>query len=852
MNPLAIRIAADIEAFKANMEEMKLRLETNAKAMSRMSSAFDGTKVIENANAMVLAIGKIGGASVLTEAEQRRVNAAVTEAINKYQVLGREAPAELLALRDATNKVETATKQVEAPVESLTSRLKGLAGTLGIAFTGAAVVSGIKSLISNTFEYAETIKDTSAKLAISMEATQRFKFAAEQTGASLENVSKSILKLSQGVAGGDKGLKEALESAGVQFESLKGMKPEDAFNVVAEAIAKIPDPMTQADVALAAFGKSGAELLPALREGFVDIGREVKVMSDATINALDSAKDKWEEFSNKVTVATGGIVAKILGMMEKIAPSMQLLLTLAGQFDAANMWSVFVAGADKAKVSVDALTASQQSYVDALIKTFGIDAVKEFAKGDAAMTAYLKTLEKVPPVVDSAGASHTRAAKEVDKFRMSLPGVTEAVSVREFFDSLRVGADSFTVSLPGVTARMDDFVNSIRVGTDEIESYVMTLPGVAAQSAAGFVDSLEARNDDISSIGQRWAEGLAGAFSRALEGLGQIIVGAIQGGGNVAQAAFASIGQSLGSDLGRAIAQGIGGTLGQFLGSFAGPLGALLGQGLGGLFDRIFGNEGRDNIVSFANSRGGFDALRQQMLILGDEGERLWINLTQNARGPAQVQAAIQAIIEAFARQEEAARNAAQAVEDGANQEIDATLAVKKVMQDKIDVLDGQRESVFNSIRDELEAPEYDEAGNRIYGVIEAQGIARLAEIDRQKEELAAQMAEAASKVMDQAVIVRDGIEELFRNPISLIFDASQLDAILRGLPNGPGIGGGVIGGGLTPTGVGPGSFSIPSGPSTRTGTMTINVISQLDGRTVAQNQVKYIPSELDFIGARR
>src|SRR5688572_21939898 len=105
MNPLAIRIAADLKAFKANMAEMKTQLETNAAAMKRMASAFDGSKVIGDANAMVKAIHDIGGASRLTESEQKRVNAAVTEALAKYQALGRSAPAELIALRDATQKV---------------------------------------------------------------------------------------------------------------------------------------------------------------------------------------------------------------------------------------------------------------------------------------------------------------------------------------------------------------------------------------------------------------------------------------------------------------------------------------------------------------------------------------------------------------------------------------------------------------------------------------------------------------------------------------------------------------------------------------------------------------------------
>jgi hypothetical protein len=601
----------------------------------------------------------------------------------------------------------------------------------------------------------------------------------EQTGASLENVSKSVLKLSQGIDGGDKSLKAALLAAGVEMDSLRGKKPEEAFDIVAAAIAKIPDPMTQARVALEAFGKSGTELLPALREGFVDIGKEATVMSDKTIEALDRAKDKWEEFANKVTVATGGIVAKILGMMEKIAPAMQLMFAVTGQRDAAEMWAVFAKGADKANESVKALTASQKSYVDALIKTYGIAAVKNMGPD---IDAYVESLKRVPPAADSAGTSISRVAKENDKLKQSLPGVKESDGVRAFFDTLRVGNDQLLMSLPGVTARMDDFVNSVRVGNDQIEESMMTLPGIAEDSAAGFMAALEARNDDLRSMGARWADALLSSFGDALSGLGGIIVGALQGGGDVGRSALAHIGSSMGSDLGAAIAKGIGGSLGKLLGGLAGPLGSLLGGAVGGLLDKVFGkNQGREDAKGFASMFGGFDALREKMLVLGDEGDKLWIALTQNTKGPAHVAATIKLIEEAFRKQEEAAKNAAKAVEEGSKREIDATNKVKQAIQQKIDVLESEHASVFNSIKDELDAPEYDEAGNRIYGVIEAQGLARLEEIEKQKAALSEQMAEASAKVVDQAVICREGIEEIFREPIRLLFDASDLERFMGG-----------------------------------------------------------------------
>jgi hypothetical protein len=135
-----------------------------------MGESYSGAATISQANAAMLAVQSLGGTTKLTDAEQRKLNSTLTEAVAKYQALGQQAPPDMLKLRDAT-------RQVEAPTSTLTDKMRGLAGAMGIAFGSAVVIAGIKSLIANTFEYAETIKDTAAKMGVSMEATQRWKFA---------------------------------------------------------------------------------------------------------------------------------------------------------------------------------------------------------------------------------------------------------------------------------------------------------------------------------------------------------------------------------------------------------------------------------------------------------------------------------------------------------------------------------------------------------------------------------------------------------------------------------------------------------------------------------------------------
>lgn len=163
---------------------------------------------------------------------------------------------------------------------------------------------------------------------------------------------------------------------------------------------------------------------------------------------------------------------------------------------------------------------------------------------------------------------------------------------------------------------------------------------------------------EAPGFGQRLAGAMSKGFSAGLAGLGSVIVGAIQGGGSIPRAAFASLGGSIGGEIGTTVTSSLTKSLGKGLagaiGGAMGPLGALLGNAIGGLFGKVFGSAGRDSVKDFAASMGGFDALRAKLVPLGDEGERLWRTLTQGVgkNNPQQAAAAIKAIEDALARAE--------------------------------------------------------------------------------------------------------------------------------------------------------------------------------------------------------
>ena len=168
--PLIFRVAANLTELRSNLAEMKLQLETTKASMERMTKAFDGSKLIADGNALVAVVEGLGGASKLTEAEQRRVNATLQESLAKYKVLGREAPASMLALEKATAGAVRETEKA-----SMSASRFGVVA--GVAFAAAQaglrlLMTGVRSLgsafVAGAIDMNATLESSTLRFAALM------------------------------------------------------------------------------------------------------------------------------------------------------------------------------------------------------------------------------------------------------------------------------------------------------------------------------------------------------------------------------------------------------------------------------------------------------------------------------------------------------------------------------------------------------------------------------------------------------------------------------------------------------------------------------------------------------------
>lgn len=145
-------------------------------------------------------------------------------------------------------------------------------------------------------------------------------------------------------------------------------------------------------------------------------------------------------------------------------------------------------------------------------------------------------------------------------------------------------------------------------------------PGLATSLSATTMKGMGA------SAGISLGKSLRDSFKGALTDLPNVIMAALQGGGNVGKAVGGLFGTSIGQVLGEGIAKSIGGTLGKTLGSVIPGIGTLLGSLAGGAIGKLvgglFGGEEKkvnDLRDAFLAANGGFLKLQQTLAFTGQD-----------------------------------------------------------------------------------------------------------------------------------------------------------------------------------------------------------------------------------------
>lgn len=235
----------------------------------------------------------------------------------------------------------------------VTGLLKGTASAVGgitsraLSFAGGTLIAGgLAKATSAVFDFAESgaaIDDISKRTGASAEALSQLKYAAEQSGTSIEDVEKGGRKLGQVLYDANNGSKAAaasLAALGLSTKDLEGLSFEEKLMAVAEGLKGIEDDGARSAAAMDLLGKSGANLLPLMEDGAEGM-RAMMTEADAlgmTLSGDQAAAaaefdDSWAKL--KATLAgTGKIIGAALAPMltyvfDIVSQGIPLIVTVA-------------------------------------------------------------------------------------------------------------------------------------------------------------------------------------------------------------------------------------------------------------------------------------------------------------------------------------------------------------------------------------------------------------------------------------------------------------------------------------------------------------------------------------------
>jgi hypothetical protein len=137
------------------------------------------------------------------------------------------------------------------------------------AFVGVASVGAFAGMIKGSIDATGALKDLASKTGASEAALGEFRKQGAYTETSMDSITGAMGKLSKNMVTStddSKGAALAIRALGLDFDAIRQMKPEDQMLTLAASFNKFADGADKSAAAQALFGKSGAELLPFMKD----------------------------------------------------------------------------------------------------------------------------------------------------------------------------------------------------------------------------------------------------------------------------------------------------------------------------------------------------------------------------------------------------------------------------------------------------------------------------------------------------------------------------------------------------------------------------------------------------------
>jgi tetratricopeptide (TPR) repeat protein len=344
-----IKWVTNIEDFQKAVESGTNAVVINTTKVDKLTKSLGGEGLFAAVNNYAAAIERAGGVETLSAAQKERINGLVDKAIEKYQALGQVAPAHMLALADATKVGDQATTgwlgSLAALGNSWVARVaEGVLLRDAIHQVLDLVKDGIMAfpdLVKHTTAFGNSLYEMSLKTGASVENLSALRYVASQTGIDFTSFGTTLAKMQQALGStGAKAdeLQKHLDVLGLNLQTLKNEKPDQAFIDIMSALENIPNRADQAAAGIAIFGRGFKDMAGLTQESITELMADAErlglVMSTETAAAAHAAEVGFKALGMQMDSLGMRIGAAFIPAVIGLEESIGQLLT--GALDDAN------------------------------------------------------------------------------------------------------------------------------------------------------------------------------------------------------------------------------------------------------------------------------------------------------------------------------------------------------------------------------------------------------------------------------------------------------------------------------------------------------------------------------------
>jgi len=185
---------------------------------------------------------------------------------------------------------------------------------------GEYIVRGIDAIVSafpRLIDAAAQFQDLAEMTGASAEDLVSFAVAAGTAGVSMESVAAASIKLTKSLVGVDdesKAAGAAIGALGLNVEEFKKLDPAAQYEAVGKALGEYADGAGKTAVAVALFGKAGAEQLKVFK-ALEEQGGRTKILTGEQIALADAYADKQAKLRTELTLYASAIATQFLEPM---------------------------------------------------------------------------------------------------------------------------------------------------------------------------------------------------------------------------------------------------------------------------------------------------------------------------------------------------------------------------------------------------------------------------------------------------------------------------------------------------------------------------------------------------------